>query len=105
MKVSLNWMKQYTAVDLMPDGIDALVVKIGAQLGAVEEVIDLGTLYEGIVIAKVVSCVEHDNSDHLHLCKIDDGGKAKNVERDEKGLVQAVCGAPNVREGLTVVWI
>jgi hypothetical protein len=38
----------------MPNGIDDLVEKIGAQLGAVEEVIDLGKRYEGIVVVKVV---------------------------------------------------
>ena len=47
MKVSVNWIRFYNdlyhcAADPMPDGIDKLVEKIGAQLGAVEEVIDLG---------------------------------------------------------------
>jgi len=105
MKASLNWMKHYTDVDLMPDGIDKLVEKIGAQLGAVEEVINLGEKYQGIVVAKVVSCDKLENSDHLSVCKIDDGGKAQNVERDEAGHVQVVCGAPNVRESLTVAWL
>ena len=45
MKVSVNWLKfideKYgCAADPMPDGIDKLIEKIGAQLGAVEEVID-----------------------------------------------------------------
>ncbi|HVS58983.1 MAG TPA: phenylalanine--tRNA ligase subunit beta [Candidatus Saccharimonadales bacterium] len=102
MKVSLNWIKQFTDVDL---SVDELVGKIGAQLGAVEEVIDLGARYKGVVVAKVVTCVDHDNSDHLHVCKIDDGGKTQGVERDENGHVQVVCGAPNVREGLTVAWL
>jgi len=71
----------------------------------VEEVIDLRTKYEGIVIAKVVSAVEHPDSDHLHVCTIDDGGVIKNVERDEDGHVQVVCGAPNVRAGIMVAWL
>ena len=57
------------------------------------------------MVAKVMSCVDHPDSDHLHVCKIDDGGKAQDVERDENGYVQVVCGAPNVREGLLVAWL
>ena len=102
MKVSLNWIKEFTPVDL---SIDELVEKIGSQLGAVEEVIDLGKKYQGIVVAKVVECKEVEGSDHLHVCKIDDGRKVKNVERDKDGYVQVVCGAPNVREGLLVAWL
>lgn len=39
------------------------------------------------------------------MTKIDDGGKVADVERDENGLVQVVCGAPNVREGILVAWL
>lgn len=102
MKVSLNWVRQFTDVDLP---VDELVHQIGVQLGAVEEVIDLGKKYQGIVVAKVVTCDKHPNADKLSVCWIDDGGKAEGVERNEQGLVQVVCGAPNVRAGLTVAWL
>lgn len=102
MKVSLNWIRQFTDVDV---SVDELVTKIGAQLGAVEEVIDLSKKYQGIIISKVVECEKHPNADKLNVCKIDDGGRAEGVERDERGLVQVVCGAPNVRVGLTVAWL
>lgn len=103
MKVSLNWIKQYLDFELPP--IAELVERIGSQLGAVEEVENLGEKYRGIIIAKVVSCIDHPNADRLHVCKIDDGGKAADVERDENGHVQVVCGAPNVREGMVVAWL
>jgi phenylalanyl-tRNA synthetase beta chain len=102
MKVSLNWIKEFTDVSL---DVDELVAKIGAQLGEVEEVINLGERYDGIVVAKVISCEKHPNADKLNVCKIDDGQKAANIARDEDGLVQVVCGAPNVRKGITVAWI
>lgn len=102
MKISVNWLKEYTDIDI---SVDELVQKIGAQLGAVEEVVDLSKKYQGIVVAKVVECAKHPDADKLHVCKIDDGGTTKNVERDENGLVQVVCGAPNVREGLLVAWL
>ncbi|HSW36951.1 MAG TPA: phenylalanine--tRNA ligase subunit beta [Candidatus Saccharimonadales bacterium] len=105
MKLSLNWARYYSNAKLLPGSVDELVEKIGAQLGAVDEVIDLGARYEGILIAKVVDCQKLENSDHLSVCRIDDGGAAQNVERDQNGHVQVVCGAPNVREGLLVAWL
>lgn len=102
MKISVNWLREFTHIKLP---IDELVAKIGAQLGEVEEVTDWGKQYEGVVVAKVVSCEKHPNADKLNVCLIDDGGVAKKVKRDSKGLVQVVCGAPNVRKGLTVAWI
>jgi phenylalanyl-tRNA synthetase beta chain len=110
MKVSVSWIRNLnnlykTSADPMPKGIDDLVEKIGAQLGAVEEVIDLGKRYEGIVVVEVVSCEKHPNADKLSLCFVDDGGVVKDVERNEQGHVQVVCGAPNVKAGLTVAWI
>lgn len=102
MKISVNWLREFTSVKLP---VDDLVAKIGAQLGEVEEVVDLGQYYEGVVVAKVVSCEPHPNADKLHVCLIDDGGVVKKVKRDSKGLVQVVCGANNVRKGITVAWL
>ena len=104
MKISVNWMKQFGGQGL--DGsVDELVKKIGAQLGAVEEVTDLGNRYKDILVAKVVTCEDHPDAERLHVCKIDDGKKAENVERDDEGYIQVVCGASNVREGLMVAWL
>lgn len=106
MKVSLNTIKYYLGEKKLPYGsIDELVQKVGAQLGAVEEVIEFTPRYEKIFVTKVVSCVKHENADKLHVCLIDDGGATQNVERNQDGLVQVVCGAPNVAEGLTVAWV
>lgn len=110
MKFSINTLRRYQkmynwSTDFMPDGLDELVAKIGAQLGAVEEVIDIGSKYGGAIVVKVVSCDQHPNADRLHVCKVDDGGVVKDVQRDSDGYVQVVCGAPNVREGLSAVWL
>jgi len=102
MKISLNWIKKYAKVDLP---IDQLVDKIGSQLGAVEEVIDLGAKYQGAVVAKVVSCQNHSNADKLHVCLVDDSGVVGEVARSEHGLVTVVCGANNVAAGQTVIWL
>ncbi|MBI3624323.1 phenylalanine--tRNA ligase subunit beta, partial [Candidatus Saccharibacteria bacterium] len=98
----LNWIKEFTNVK---GSVEDVVQKIGAQLGAVEEVIDLSKKYEGIIVAKIVSCQKHPNADKLSVCWIDDGRKAKGVRRNTQGLVQVVCGAPNARAGLLVAWL
>lgn len=110
MKVSLNTIrivnqKYGSAGDPAPDGVEKLAERIGAQLGAIEEVIDIGSKYDGALIVKVVACDDHPNADRLHFCTIDDGGKIQNIERDAKGLIQVVCGAPNVHAGMLAVWL
>lgn len=110
MRVSLNSIDQMakryeSAENIISIGANDLIQKIGAQLGAVEEVIEFGKKFEAVLIANVVSCVQHPNADKLSICLIDDGGKAVNVERDKNKLVTVVCGAPNAREGLKVAWL
>lgn len=102
MIISVNWLKKFTQIN---SSIDELTTLIGARLVEIEEVIDLGEKYKDVVVAKVVECGPLEGSDHLNVTKIDDGGVVKDVERDENGLVQVVCGAPNVRAGLLVAWL
>ncbi|MCA9338989.1 phenylalanine--tRNA ligase subunit beta, partial [Candidatus Saccharibacteria bacterium] len=102
MIVSLNWIKQFTSID---NSVDELATLIGARLVEIEEVIDLGKKYEGVIVAKTVSIEKHPDADKLKVVQIDDGGKAKNVKRLENGLVQVVCGAPNVKENMLVAWL
>lgn len=102
MIISVNWLKQFTETD---GSIDELVHLIGSRLVEVEDVINLSEKYENILIADVKHVEKHPNADKLHVVHIDDGGQAKNVARLENGLVEVVCGAPNVREGLKVVWL
>ncbi len=110
MKISLSATKYlnehyHSAGDPAPDGTDELVRRIGAQLGAVEEVIPFGKRFEGVVIVRVVHVADHPNADRLHICKVDDGNKVPDVQRDQDGLVQVVCGAPNVHDGMLAAWL
>lgn len=110
MKVSLNLVKFINShykcgTDPYSYGVDEIIKRTGAQLGAVEDVVFFGKRYDGIVVAKVVDCIPHNNSDHLSVCLIDDGRAVDGVDRNSEGFVQVVCGAPNVHEGLTVAWI
>lgn len=103
MKVSLNLIKQLINFELPP--VDELVARVNQQLGGVEEVIDLKAKYGGARIVRVVECVKHPDADRLSVTKIDDGGVVTDVPRDENGLVQVVCGAPNVHAGMWAIWL
>jgi len=89
----------------MPDGIDGLAQKVGAQLGAIEEIVDIGAKYKGALVVKVVSCEQHPEADRLHVCMIDDGGKTEGVKRNENGFIQVICGASNVHTDMLAVWL
>ena len=102
MIISVNWLKKF--VPDLPE-IDELSKLIGARLVEIESIENLNEKYKDVVIARVISAKKVEGSDHLNLCKIDDGGKRDGVERDENGFIQVVCGAPNVREGLFVAWL
>lgn len=92
MRISLNWLKKYVDIKI-PD--DDLVRLIGARLVEVEGVIDETTKYNNIYVVRVETAEKIPDT-HLTLCQISCGGSE---------LVQVVCGAPNVREGMLAAWI
>ena len=103
MKVSLNIIKQLINFELPP--VDELVARVNQQLGGVEAVIDLNAKYGGARIVRVVECAKHPDADRLSVTKIDDGRAVADVPRDEGGLVQVVCGAPNVHADMWAIWL
>lgn len=102
MIISVNWLKQFTDIDL---SVDELASLIGERLVEIESVIDLTEKYKDVRIVRVVECAPLEGSDHLNVTKIDDGRVVEGVERDSAGLVQVVCGAPNVKAGMLVAWL
>ena len=88
MKVSLSWLKEYIYVDLEPEVIAEKLTMAGLEVDLVEERYDY---LNNIVVVKVNEVKKHPNADKLSVCKVDAGG-------DE--LIQIVCGAPNVQEGM-----
>jgi phenylalanyl-tRNA synthetase beta chain len=102
MIISVNWVKKFTDIDLT---IDELTKRIGERLVEIEEVIPLGEKYKDVIIVRVVDCRPVEDSDHLNLTYVDDGGVVEGVERDERGYIQVVCGAPNVHAGMLAAWL
>ncbi|MGO9454163.1 MAG: phenylalanine--tRNA ligase subunit beta [Candidatus Binataceae bacterium] len=90
MKLPLSWLKKF--VDL-----DAPAREIADRLSAaglvVENIETIAPAFQGVVVAKVIEAGRHPNADRLSLCQVDAGSK---------GRFSVVCGAPNVRSGMTV---
>lgn len=105
MKVPLNFANSISNVNILQNGTDEVVLKVGAQLGAIEDVEYWSKKYDKAVIVEVVSCQKHPNADKLTVCKVDDGKLTPGVDRDADGFVQVVCGAPNVSPGIFAVWL
>ncbi|MBR2930177.1 MAG: phenylalanine--tRNA ligase subunit beta [Clostridia bacterium] len=90
MLLSMRWIGDF--VDF--SGLDkkALIHNFTLSTAEVEDIIVKGEDTYGVVVAKVLSVENHPNSKKLHLLKVDQGDK----------VVDIVCGAPNVREGMLV---
>ncbi|MBQ0077802.1 MAG: phenylalanine--tRNA ligase subunit beta, partial [Bacteroidales bacterium] len=95
MKLSYNWLKDYLKCNLTPQQVADAMTSIGIEVDALEEseVIEGGL--KGVVVAHVLECGPHPDSDHLHITKVDDGSPEP---------LQVVCGAPNVAAGQKVLF-
>src|SRR5574344_848932 len=92
MKISLNWISDF--VDLSGVDLKALINKFTLSTAEVEEMYTVGDEVKGVIVAKVLTCVPHPQSDHLHICTVDTG----------KEILPCVCGAKNVKEGMLVAF-
>ena len=94
MKISYNWLKDYLECDLEPEKIAEALTSIGLEVDSLEQVEEIPGGLAGVIVAEVVECVEHPDSDHLHITKLNTGAPE---------LLQVVCGAPNVAAGQKVL--
>ena len=94
MNVSYNWLKDYVDFDLTPEEVSAALTSIGLETEGVEEIQTVKGGLEGLVVGEVLTCVDHPNSDHLHITSV-------NVGEDQP--LQIVCGAANVAAGQKVI--
>lgn len=88
MKFSVNWLKQWVALDIDADALADELTAAGLEVDAVEPV---AAPFSGVVVGRIVSCEPHPDADKLKVCRVDDGSGE---------LLQVVCGAPNAAPGL-----
>lgn len=95
MNISYNWLKRYIALNDSAEQVAHILTSIGLEVGKVEKVQTIKGGLEGLVVGEVITCVDHPNSDHLHIT-------TTRVAPDAEPL-QIVCGAPNVAAGQKVI--
>ena len=90
MLISCNKLKSHIK---NPEDIDWLNIwdTFTLRTAEVENVEVKGNKFDNVVVAEIIECEEHPDSDHMHVLKVDAG---------DKEPIQVVCGAPNVRVGL-----
>ena len=90
MKAPMKWLKEYVEIDMDAQSYAEKMIMSGT---GVEGVDNTGAGFDGVVVGKVLTCVMHPDSDHLHICTVDVGAEEPS---------QIVCGAPNVAAGQLV---
>lgn len=90
MKFTKSWVDEWVANSLSAQEMSDAITMAGLEVDTCEGVC---AEFDGVVVARVVECEDHPDSDHLHVTKIDAGTGE---------LLQIVCGAANCRAGLKV---
>ncbi len=93
MKVSLNWLKSYLALDAPVEDLTHAITFLGFE---VEQVIRTGVPpLANVVVGEILSRDPHPNADRLTVCRVDVGPAG--------GVKTIVCGATNHQVGHRVL--
>src|SRR5210317_1535361 len=90
MKFTLSWLKDHLETDASLNDILYALTDLGLEVEGVENPAE--RLAE-FTIGKVVHAEKHPDADKLRVCQVE----------TDAGKTQIICGAPNAREGITVV--
>ncbi|WP_417713353.1 phenylalanine--tRNA ligase subunit beta [Pseudophaeobacter arcticus] len=90
MKFTLSWLKDHLDTDASVDEIAETLTDLGLE---VEEISNPGDRLKDFTLGYVKHAEKHPDADKLRVCKVD----------TDEGEMQIICGAPNAREGITVV--
>jgi phenylalanyl-tRNA synthetase beta chain len=90
MKLTLSWLKDHLETEAPIDDILYALTDLGLEVEGVE---DRGAKLADFTIGKIMSAEKHPDADRLRVCQVD----------TDEGMKQIICGAPNAREGITVV--
>ncbi len=90
MKFTLSWLKDHLDTTASIDEITYALTDLGLEVEGVE---DRGAKLADFTLGYVRSAEKHPDADRLRVCQVD----------TDEGIQQIICGAPNAREGITVV--
>ncbi len=91
MKFTLSWLKEHLETSASLAEIVEKMIAVGLE---VEHVDNPAERLKAFTIGEVVEADKHPEADKLKVCKV--------ATRD--GVLQIVCGAPNARKGLKIVY-
>ena len=86
MKVTFTWLKQYVDFNWSPEELTERLTMLGLEVEGVQKI---SGVFDGIVVAQVITRDKHPGADKLSLCRVNDG----------TGERQIVCGAQNFQAG------
>ena len=89
MKLSLNWVKKYTDINVSVRELCDKMTMAGFEVEGIE---DASAAAQNVVVGKIEKIEKHPDSDHLLICQVNVGS----------GTVQIVTGASNVFQGALV---
>lgn len=92
MKVSTQWLNEWVETRLSNDELANRLTMAGLEVDSIEPV---SAPLNGVLVARVLSAESHPGADRLALCSVDTGSGEPSA---------VVCGAPNVRAGITVAY-
>ena len=90
MKFTLSWLKTHLDTTASVDEIADTLTDLGLEVEGIE---NPAAKLSDFVIGKVTAAEKHPDADKLRVCTVEAG----------EGPTQIICGAPNAREGITVV--
>lgn len=93
MKFTLSWLYDHLETSATLPEICAKLNQIGLEVEGVE---NRGAAIEPFLTARILEATQHPNADRLQVCRVDAGPGFQDV--------QVVCGAPNARAGLAVIF-
>ncbi len=88
MKIAESWLREWVNPELDTEALGHQLTMLGHEVDGLETE---GAGLEEVVIAEVTAVSKHPDADKLSLCKVDDGSGE---------LIDVVCGAPNVVQGM-----
>ena len=91
MKVSLKWLEELVDINVSHEELARLFSLRSAEVDSLYKLAPATNL----VVGEILECVEHPDSDHLHITTVNVG----------KEVLTIVCGAPNVKKGQKIILI
>jgi phenylalanyl-tRNA synthetase beta chain len=93
MKISYNWLQQFLQINWEASKTGELLTDLGLEVEGIETKESIKGSLKGVVVGKVLTCIQHPNADRLKITTVDLG---------DGNPVQIICGAPNVAAGQKV---